>query len=416
MRKLFAIFISFFLFAFLSLGRVEATSQDLSGTEVHIFASQTCPHCAKAKEFLLELKSENPDITIYHYDIAYQNNTRLLSSLATELGITSGAVPLIVIGDDYLLGYSEAYDDQIIEMLKVARDQEKLGFMATFVKDSGLIPVVEKLDLQAEKDAEQDNKSGSEDKVLETDKLKLPVFGEIDLKKASLPIVTFMIALVDGFNPCAMWVLMFLISLLLGMKDRKRMWLLGLTFIAASAFIYFLFMVAWLNLFLFIGFITWVRVAIGLVSLIIAYLYLKDFRKNKDGACEVDLGGKKQKIFSKLKKVSHKENLILAILGIIVLAFAVNLLELVCSAGLPTVYTQLLSMSDLSGFQYYLYLLFYILIFMLDDMIVFVIAMKTLHTVGIDGKYSRFSHLIGGILMLFLGLAMIFKPELIMFG
>ena len=128
------------------------------------------------------------------------------------------------------------------------------------------------------------------------------------------------------------------------------------------------------------------------------------------------MGGKKQKIFGKLKSISQRKNLIFALLGIIVLAFAVNLLELVCSAGLPTVYTQLLTMSDLNTFQYYLYLLFYILIFMLDDMVIFVVAMKTLHSVGLNGKYARYSHLIGGVLMILIGLAMIFKPELIMFG
>ena len=410
MKKLFIFIISLVLLCFSFTADVLAAGSDSLSGKVHIFASATCPHCAKAKDFLKELRTENPDLEIYHYDIAYSNNSQLMSQLASELEVSSGAVPFIVIGDDYLVGYSEAYDQQIIEMLGNSAENESQDYVANFIKGTEIIPLVDKL----ESDSQAIDESRSE--TVSEDNLFLPVFGDIDLKKVSLPVLTFMIALVDGFNPCAMWVLMFLISLLLGMEDKKRMWILGLTFIAASAFVYFLFMVAWLNLFLFIGLISWVRIAIGLVSLIIAYLYLKDFVKNKDGACEVDLGGKKQKIFGKLKVVSHRKNLFLALFGIVALAFAVNLLELVCSAGLPTVYTQLLAMSDLNTVQYYLYLFFYIFIFMLDDIVVFAIAMKTLHSVGLNGKYARYSHLIGGILMILIGVAMIFKPDLIMFG
>lgn len=411
MKKFFTFLLSLFLLLTSFSNKVQAVEPDLYGAKVHIFASETCPHCAKAKDFLKELCIKNPELELYHYDIAYQNNARLMTDLAAELEVGSGAVPFIVIGDDYLVGYSESHDSKIIKMITDSLEEGSQDFVSTYIKESGIVPMADRCEENLVETATEEVESGEHE-----DKLTLPVFGEIDLKKVSLPVLTFMIALVDGFNPCAMWVLMFLISLLLGMEDKKRMWILGFTFIAASAFVYFLFMVAWLNLFLFIGFIPWVRVAIGLASLVIAYIYLKDFVKNKDGACEVDLGGKKQKIFGKLKVVSQRKNLIFALLGIIALAFAVNLLELVCSAGLPTVYTQLLSMSDLSTGQYYLYLLFYIFIFMLDDMVVFTIAMKTLHSVGLDGKYSRYSHLIGGILMALIGLAMIFKPELIMFG
>ena len=106
----------------------------------------------------------------------------------------------------------------------------------------------------------------------------------------------------------------------------------------------------------------------------------------------------------------------LALVGIVVLAFAVNLVELICSAGLPAVYTQVLFLSNLARWQYYFYILFYIFIFMLDDLLIFFIAMTTLRLTGLTTKYSRWSHLIGGILMLIIGLLLIFKPEWLMFG
>jgi len=200
------------------------------------------------------------------------------------------------------------------------------------------------------------------------------------------------------------------------MNDRRRMWLLGSVFILASGFVYFLFMSAWLNFFLFLGLVNWIRIAIATLAVYVAIHYLRDFIKNKDGSCQVDLGGNKQKIFARLKEVVYRKKLIWSLIGIILLAFSVNLLELVCSAGLPAVYTKLLSMSDLTKAQYYLYLFIYIVIFMFDDMAVFVITMTTMKRVNLDTKYARYSHLIGGIVMLILGLLMFFKPEWIMFG
>jgi hypothetical protein len=97
--------------------------------------------------------------------------------------------------------------------------------------------------------------------------LKLPVFGEISLARVSLPILTVMLAAVDGFNPCAMWALVFLISLLVGLRDRFRMWVLGGIFIITSGAVYYLFMAAWLNLLLFFGMLFWIRLAVGLLAL-----------------------------------------------------------------------------------------------------------------------------------------------------
>jgi hypothetical protein len=200
------------------------------------------------------------------------------------------------------------------------------------------------------------------------------------------------------------------------MQDRKRMWILGSAFIFTSGLVYFLFLSAWLNLFLFIGLITWVRVAIGLVALGGGSYYLYDFVKNKSGGCEVIGDERRQQVFERLKGITQRKEFLLALGGIVILAFAVNLIELVCSAGLPAVYTQVLTLSKLTTWQYFLYLLLYIFVFMLDDLFIFVTAMITLQATGIQSKYSRFSRLIGGILMIIIGILLLFKPELLMFG
>lgn len=246
--------------------------------------------------------------------------------------------------------------------------------------------------------------------------LTVPIIGTIQTANFSLPVLSVVIGLIDGFNPCAMWTLLFLISLLLGMKNKKRMWILGTTFIVASAFVYFLFLTAWLNFFLILGFVFWVRIAIGLIALGVGIYNLRDYYINRDAACKVIGGEKRKKAFDKLKNITHEKKFILALGGIILLAFAVNLVELVCSAGLPAIYTQILSISNLSPGQHYSYILIYIFFFMLDDLVVFAIAMITLHAVGIQSKYARLSRLVGGILMLIIGGLLLFKPEILMFG
>jgi hypothetical protein len=204
--------------------------------------------------------------------------------------------------------------------------------------------------------------------------------------------------------------------MLLGMKDRKRMWALGLTFLISSAMVYFLFLSAWLNFFLFIGIIIWVRLIIGIVAVGGGIFNIRDWWKNKNGECKVINTPGRKRIMDKIKVIIQEEKFLFALVGIAILAFAVNLIELVCSAGLPAIFTQVLSMSNLPGWQYYLYLFLYIIIFLLDDILVFVIAMMTLKISGSNSKYVRHAGLVGGIILVILGILLVAKPEWLMFG
>ena len=227
------------------------------------------------------------------------------------------------------------------------------------------------------------------------------------------------IGLLDGFNPCAMWALLFLITLLLGMENRKRMWLLGSLFIVASGAVYFVFMAAWLQLLLFLGMIATIRIVIGLVAIGAGGINLREWwlnRKAEALACKVSDLKDTKKTFEKIKAIVYRQSLWWSIVGIIILGFSVNLVELACSAGFPAVYTQVLALSDLPMWQRYLYMVGYIIFYMLDDMIVFIIAMVTLKSKIVGGKYGKYSALIGGILMLILGLLLIFKPAWLMFS
>ena len=366
---------------------------------VSFFYGDGCPHCSKEEKFLDRLEKELPYLEVKRFEVwNNRENALILQKLGEKFDVRTSGVPIVFIGNEAVNGYLN--DETTGRKIRAIIEEH---FRRGFCQD-----VVDEILCE---EAETQEPESQEDTLL-----TIPILGQIDTKSFSLPVLTIIIAGLDGFNPCAMWVLLFLISLLLGMKDRKRMWILGGTFIAASSLVYFLFLTAWLNVFLFLGFILWVRILIGLVAVGSGGYHLREYFVNKEGACKVTGGEKRQKVFEKLREIVGKKEFLAALVGIILLAFAVNLVELVCSAGLPAVYTQVLALASLPRWQYYLYLLLYILIFMLDDLFVFVLAMKTLYAVGLSTKYSRYSNLIGGVVIFILGILLLFKPELIMFG
>jgi len=404
-KKLILLLLSIIvLFGFiLKTEKVLAVEKEVN---IYFFWGKGCPHCAEEKVFLKKLENKYPEVKVYDFEVWHNNeNRQLLIEVGKKLNANVSGVPFAVVGEKYFVGwYDEKSTGAAIE-----------DAVQCALRD-GCRDVVGKLLAQKTEEKTQEKECGcEEEKSPIPQKIKVPFIGETETKNLSLPVLTVVLGGLDGFNPCAMWTLLFLISLLLGMKDRKRMWILGGAFIVASAAVYFLFMAAWLNLLLFIGFIVWIRAAIGLVALGGGIYNLREFFVNKAG-CKVASDEKRQRVFEKLKTITQKRQFWLALGGIIILAAAVNLVELICSAGLPVVFTQILALSNLARWQYYLYMLLYIFVFMLDDLFVFFAAMITLQMTGITTKYTRFSHLIGGILMVIIGILLIFRPEWLMFG
>ena len=385
-----------FIFASLFAATLFFTPNSFAAeNKIIFFWAEGCPHCEAESRYLEKVSQNYPSLKIEKYEVSRnRENQQLLIDWSKKLNFDANGVPVTIIGDQYFLGYQEGLTDKKIE---------------TALGNLGYVTGVEGEVCKIDEACEDENQANNQ-------KIILPFIGEIETKNFSLPALSIIIGALDGFNPCAMWTLLFLISLLLGMKDKKRMWILGSAFIVASAAVYFVFMAAWLHLLLFIGLIATFRIIIGLVALGGGLYNLKDFWTNKEAACKVTGGEKRKATFEKIKRIIHERSFLLALLGIILLAFAVNLVELICSAGLPAVFTQILTMSDLPMWQYYLYILLYIFFFMIDDLIIFFIAMFTLQLTGITTKYTRISRLIGGILMLAIGLTLIFKPSWLMFG
>lgn len=381
---------------------------------VYVFYGRDCPHCKVLLADLETIKQEKSYIQIYKYEVTYNyNNANLFDKVASQLGASSGGVPFTVIGTKYFVGYSTAQTKPLIEyaikIYSLADSySDPVGKLVGKDLTGGTATYEELRGEFFPEDVEKEEK--------EEVKIELPVFGSVSTKDVSLPVISILIGFIDGFNPCAMWVLLFLISVLIGMKDRKKMWILGTVFLGTSALIYLLFMIAWLNVIVFLGALFWIKLLIASIALIGGVWNLKSFFTNKEDGCEVVSEKKRSKVLNKIKYITSSQKYSLAIIGIIGLAVSVNFIELTCSAGLPVVFTNLLALNNLSVLEYGFYLFLYILFFLIDDLLIFFIAMKTLKITGLSNKYAKYSHLIGGILMLLVGILMIFKPEWLMFN
>jgi len=235
----------------------------------------------------------------------------------------------------------------------------------------------------------------------------LPLIGEIDLADYSLPALAVILGLVDGFNPCAMWVLVYLISLVATLRDRKRIWLIVGSFVLASGILYYLFMTVWLNLFLFIGYIKAVTIVIGLVALGGGAWQIRQVIETKGAVvCEVTDEESRKKTMTKVQEIVSSPLTWGILVGIIALAFTVNAVEFVCSAAVPAVFTQVLSLASLSTFQYYGYILLYVFFFMLDDLVIFGTAAFAL-TSRLGDRYAKYSRPVGATILIILGILLL---------
>ena len=371
--------------------------------KLYLFYGDGCPHCADEKEFLDSIEDKYPNLEIIKNEVWYNDeNSLLLDKLEKELKITRSGVPTTIIGEEVIVGYNYATASKIERAINYYLENEYVDVVEQ-VKNNTYVEKEEKSEF--EKIEEETDLSNT---------IKVPIIGKVNLKKVSLMTAAVIIGLIDGFNPCAMWVLLFLISVLIGMKDKKRMWTLGVVFLLVSAFIYMLIMLSWISIAIKMTTIIWIRNLIAVLALIGAFINIKNYFKSHDG-CNVVDDKKRKKIFKKIRKFTSEKSFVLSILGVVGLAVSVNLVELACSAGLPLVFTELLVLNNVSDFMKFVYTLLYVLFFLIDDLVIFIIAMVTMEITGISTKYNKYSHLLGGIIMLVMGLLLIFKPEWLMF-
>jgi glutaredoxin len=344
--------------------------------DIEVFVRVGCPHCEAAKIFLDELRREQPELRIAIYDIAENPAARQrLATLTQDRGLATVGVPTFLIGTELLVGFLSP-DTTGVE-IRTKLDQRR--------DVDGVSPPVESI--------------------------KTAWFGEVRIKELGFPLFTIAIGLLDGFNPCAMWVLLFLLSLLVNLQDRWKMALIAGTFVAVSGLVYFAFMAAWLNVFLVIGLSRTVQMALGTIALFVGTINVKDFFALHRGVSLSIPESAKPGFYARVRGILQAEHLVGALLGIVILASLVNMIELLCTAGFPALYTQILTMQQLPTWQYYGYLGLYNLAYILDDSLMVTIAVVTLSRRKLQERAGRWLKLAGGMVMVALGLVLLLQPK-----
>lgn len=348
---------------------------------VYFFNRDGCPHCAKEEEFFKTISEKYKNVNIYSFEVSKNSkNSNYLVKVKELFNDKSNGVPFTIIGEKSFLGYNSYIGENIEKAIQTYLNEEE-------------------------------TKTEKEENVI-----KLPIIGETDLREVSVPFIAIVLGLIDGFNPCAMWVLLFLINMFFGMKNKKRMFLYGYVFLFTSGLVYLLSMLGISVVLDFVA-VKWLQILIACVAIVAGILNVRTYIKTKnDDGCHVVDEKKRKTILKKGMKIVKEKNVFIALVGIIILAASVNIVELACSLGFPAIFAQVLSLNDITGVPRVLYLLLYVLFYMADDLIVFTIATATLSITTRSSKYTKYANLVGGVIMILIGLLLIFKPDWVMFN
>jgi glutaredoxin len=359
--------------------------------DLQVFVGTGCPHCERALGWLEDLRVRDPGLRIEVFDVVTDGEgLEALRQLARQHGLGGVTVPTFVVrGQTVHVGFGEpettgrVLEALLADTLTASSPENGIGRGPA----STLGPAV-----------------------------TIPVLGVVALDDVGLPAFTIVLGLLDGFNPCAMWVLLFLISMLLHVPSRARMALVGGVFVAVSGLVYFAFMAAWLNVFLFLGMARGIQVTLGVVALVLGGLNVKDFLWMGRGPSLGIPESAKPSIYARVRKIITADRLGPALASVVVLALLVNTVELLCTAGLPALYTRVLTMRELSVWTYHAYLVLYNLCYMLDDGIMLTVAVVTLSHHRLQEKGARWLKLVSGAVMVGLGVLLLIEPKWLLGG
>ncbi len=352
---------------------------------LYFFWSKTCPHCTLARPVIEQIGLETPWLSLHSFPIEEKANRDLYIKMAEMMGQDASSVPGFLFCGVMWVGFDETTTPtQLRQMLDSCHQFYQ-----------GLSP-----------------DQAAQAPVLKEDNLvNLPGFGVVDTQDLSLPLLTLVLAGLDSFNPCAFFVLLFLLSLLVHARNRKRMALIGGLFISVSGLIYFLFMAAWLNLFMLIGDSRWITLTAGVIAIVIAVLNIKDYFHLHQGVTLSIPESAKPGLFQRMRGLLSVDSLPTMISGTIVLAVVANSYELLCTAGFPMVYTRALTLHQLSDSEYYLYLLAYNVIYVVPLLVITLIFIFTLGSRKLKEHEGRALKLMSGSMMLGLGVILVVAPQ-----
>jgi uncharacterized membrane protein HdeD (DUF308 family) len=356
--------------------------------QLEVFTRPGCSRCAAAKAWLPTFQAAHPGVEVVTLDIAGDPGSRqYLGDLVREHRTAAASVPVFHLCNRLVVGFDRP---------------ETSGRRLGAVLGPWTRPCPEPIGIDVE-----DDPAGSDSETA----IDLPLLGTVDPQALGMPLFTLAIGLVDGFNPCAMWVLLLLLSILVNVQDRLRIVAIAGTFVAVSGAAYFAFMAAWLHVFDWIGCLRPVQIALGMIAITIGIVHVKDFFAFKKGLSLSIPEAAKPGIYARMRRIVTAESLLGAILGAFTLAVLVNIVELLCTAGLPALYTHVLSLQGYSTPVRYGYLGLYIAAYMFDDALMVAGVVATLSRFKLQETGGRWLKLVSGVVILLLGGVMLFRPE-----
>ncbi|MCQ2965855.1 MAG: hypothetical protein MJ250_03840 [Alphaproteobacteria bacterium] len=401
-----ALFISIALFVWVGFFKTtdnQFLPVDENGEVVELYHVHGCPHCHQAIEFIENtLKTEFPEKTFVQKELSEISNEERTAFLkyTEENGIKGTPV------FKYKGRYVEGFNANDYRALLNGTLESNTKHAICGLKDG------EACETEEQAVSAEDIKAalmGTKPKTNTPSRMvTLPYFGEIDVFQESIPFLAVVLGLVDGFNPCAMWVLVFMISVIVDLNDKRKIVVIVGSFLAASAVFYFALMAGWINLFKVIGYMRLLTVGIGAIALYTGFESLKSFFEGPK--CKVTSAEGRNRIKNRIRALAEKPLSWGTLTGVFALAIVVNGIEFVCSAALPAIFTSVLAFSHLSTWMHYWYITVYMFFFMLDDIIVFSLAAFAVNKYAGD-KYMVWCKLFGGLILFVLGFIMLFHPD-----
>jgi thiol-disulfide isomerase/thioredoxin len=351
---------------------------------LYFFWTETCPHCRKAQPFVDGLSQEFPWLEVRSVPLREDRpkNVLLFLQMTEALGESSPGVPAFLSCGRAVIGFASAESTGAALRQALVACHDSVGALSP----PAAAPVAE-------------------------EPIRLPIFGAVDPQSISLPLFTVMIAAVDAFNPCAFFVLMFLMSLLTHARDRQRMAIIGGLFVLTSGVLYFAFMAAWLNVFLVLGEVRWVTAIAALIALALAAINIKDFFWLGRGVSLSIPAAAKPGLYARMRALSVTESWPALVVGTVTLAVAANTYELLCTAGFPMLFTRVLTLRQISPSASYLYLALYNVIYVIPLLAIATAFLVTLGPRKLQEREGRILKLLSGLMMLGLGLALLLGPE-----
>ena len=376
---------------------------------ITVFWRDKCTHCKKEREFLAKLQKQRPSLTVEWRNIGTADNRKLYDRITSRYKL-SRVTPITVIGRRFVVGYlgEENTGRQIIRLLEQERGKGTIDELKKDEKKEtasaellGACPVDEE-DLACEE--------GIEEEVAEY-VVTLPVVGSIDLAGLALPTLAVVLGTADGFNPCAMWALVAFLTALAQVGSLVKMVQFAGVFVLAQGLMYILILNSWLLAFDFIGADEIVTPLIGVVATAAGVFFLWKGIRSRELTCEVTDVQHRAQTVSRFKALAQKTMTPAVFLGILALALSINVIEFACSVGIPQTFTKILDLNPVSLLGRQLLIWLYVAFYMLDDLVVFGLAIWGIEKLGLTTRYARWSNLIGGTMMAALGVTLLVAPE-----